>query len=87
MLIKLLEFCQEVIILKCKNFLAHPSVPLCSAGRGDGSAVLQMAVWHLVIFLCPSARPVGAGGGGHIMPTTLILSPLQIFRPSYGSAS
>ena len=30
MLMKLLEFCQEVIILKCKNFLAHPSVPLCS---------------------------------------------------------
>ena len=28
---KLLEFCQEVIILKYKNFLAHPFVPLCTA--------------------------------------------------------
>ncbi len=27
---KLLEFCQEVIILKCKNFLTHPFVPLCT---------------------------------------------------------
>ena len=31
-LMKLLEFCQEVIILKCKNFLTHPSVPLCTVG-------------------------------------------------------
>ena len=30
MLMKLLEFCQEVIILKCENYLTHPFVPLCS---------------------------------------------------------
>ena len=29
MLMKLLEFCQEVIILKCENYLTHPFVPLC----------------------------------------------------------
>ena len=35
-LMKLLEFCQEVIILKCKNFLTHPFVPLCTVVRtGD----------------------------------------------------
>ena len=31
MLMKLLEFCQEVIILKCENYLTHPFVPLCIA--------------------------------------------------------
>ena len=30
MLMKLLEFCQEVIILKCENYLTHPFVPLCT---------------------------------------------------------
>ena len=32
---KLLEFCQEVIILKYKNFLAHPFVPLCSGAFSE----------------------------------------------------
>ena len=39
---KLLEFCQEVIILKYKNFLAHPFVPLCN---GCMYLSLQCAEW------------------------------------------
>ena len=30
MLMKLLEFCQEVLILKSENYLMHPFVPQCT---------------------------------------------------------
>ena len=42
---KLLEFCQEVIILKCKNFLTHPFVPLCNVLLLCGNSFAKLKSW------------------------------------------